>query len=227
MQEPLIQPRLAAAYADHRRQRPGEHIVDCGLIDEAEYRSAAFRLVWLLKEPVDAAQSSGWTLPGYFHDVAFGRAPSRTARPLGVLSAAVLDGDASYAAAYPKMASGLRRIGVTNLKKSGGGSASSWKVIDAAAARDAELWQEELRIMAPDVVVCGGTFWNVDRRLTLRERHHGVHGAWLGIWDGARQPMAIIEAWHPANWTAGRESALTRLRGTVAEARAALAVPAT
>lgn len=220
MEEPPIQPRLSDRYAQHRRDHPGEHVVDCGLIDEAAYRAAPFRMVWLLKEPVDESQSGGWTLPGYFHDVALGRRPpSRTARPLGVLSAALLDNQPTYASAYSRMGAGLRRIGVTNMKKSGGGSASSWTVIGAAAERDAALWQEELRIMAPDVVVCGGTFWHADRLLPLRERHTATSGAWVGVWESGQRPIAVVEGWHPANWACGRERALERLRGTVSEAR--------
>jgi hypothetical protein len=210
---------LVDLYSSWRAQHPGEHLIDCGLVDEAAYGSAAMRVVWVLKEAVDEKQTHGWSLPGYFLDVAEGRRPpSRTARPLGALTWGLLHGSASYAAAREHMGAGLRALGVTNLKKSGGPSSSRWSIIAKAANRTRELWMEELRVMDPDVVVCGGTFWHVGPRL-CGDPSKAPRGSRYGFWRELGRVRLVVEAAHPASWANGRELAYANLKDAVSHGR--------
>lgn len=221
-----IQQRLGELYAARRRDHPAEHLVECGLVDEATYAAAPLRVVWVLKEAVDEDQTTGWTLPGYFLDVARGRfPPSRTARPLGALTYGLLFGTESYDAARHMMPHGLRALGVTNLKKSGGGASSKWAVIDHEAERTKHLWREELRLMRPQVILCGGTFWNVAPRLGLSPLRSVQGGARYSIWSEPDLHAVVVEARHPASWTVGREQELARLRATLHHARGAGDLP--
>lgn len=223
---PSIQHRLADLYSAWRREHTGDHLVECGLVEEASYAAAPLRIVWVLKEAVDEDQTTGWTLPGYFLDVARGRfPPSRTARPLGALTYGLLFGTESYEAARHMMPHGLRALGVTNLKKSGGGVSSKWAVIDQEAERTKHLWREELRVMRPQVILCGGTFWNVAPRLGLGPLRTVPGGARYSIWSEPDQRAVVVEARHPASWTVRREQELARLRATLQHARGAGDLP--
>lgn len=214
---------LVELYSSWRAQHPGEHLIDCGLVDEDAYNSAPLRVVWILKEAVDQEQTQGWSLPGYFLDVAVGRRPpSRTARPLGALTWGVLQGLGSYAAARDEMGAGLRALGVTNLKKSGGPSYSKWAIIAEAADKSKELWIQELRVMDPDVVVCGGTFWHVAPQLCGEEPGSAPRGSRYGVWREQGRTRLVVEAVHPASWTAGREVAFANLKDVVSHGRSLL-----
>lgn len=207
---------LEQLYESHRAANPGAHVVSCGLIDEQTYAAAPERVVWVLKEPVDEKQNSGWTLPRYFRQVADGkRTPSRTARRMGALTWGIVNGAASYPSAPEDVSAGLRLLGMTNLKKSGGSSASNWKVIDAEAERTKELWLEELRVMDPTIVICGGTFWNVARHLQVNSTKAPATGARFAVWGS----MLVVQAYHPAYWAKGREHAYMRLQATIAAGR--------
>lgn len=215
-----IQARLDALYAGWRAEHPGEHFVPCGLVDEAAYRAAPFRLVWVLKEPNDSDQHESWTLPGYFRAVIAGqRESSGTSTPLGAYSTVLLDGDADYARAKERWWSGLARIGVTNLKKSGGGARSVWRTIDAEAERTKALWLRELELLAPDVIVCGGTFWLVHSRLPADDVV-SVDGGFRYRWW--RRPTGersmIIRAYHPAA-IKGRAEVTAKLVATMRHLR--------
>jgi hypothetical protein len=217
-----IQHRLADLYSAWRREHTGDHLVECGLVDEASYAAAPLRIVWVLKEAVDEDQTTGWILPGYFLDVARGRfRPSRTARPLGALTYGLLFGADSYEAARHMMPQGLRALGVTNLKKSGGGVSSKWAVIDQEAERTKHLWREQPRVMRPQVILCGATLWNVAPRLRLSPLRSVPGGARYSIWSEPDQRAVVVEARHPASWTVSREQELTRLRATLHHARGA------
>jgi len=215
-----IQSQLDKLYADFRIKDPeNKQLVGCGLVDEAAYTSAPHRIVWILKEPVDDTRSEAWTLPGYFREVANNqRSVCRTSRPLGAFSAALLQTHDSYASASAAMSFGLRHIGVTNLKKSGGGTSSSWSEIDAEAARTVELWTKELEIMKPDIVICGGTYWHIHQRIGLTSQQ-ATSGWYYGIQKQANHTTVFIQAHHPASWRLERDTALRRLQQTLHEAR--------
>ena len=215
---------LVDLYSMWRARHPNEHLIDCGLVDEDAYDSAPLRVVWVLKEAVDERQTTGWSLPGYFQDVAMGRLPpSRTARPLGALTWGLVHGADSYATSRDQMGAGLRLLGITNLKKSGGLSYSKWSIIEEAADRSKDLWIEELRLMDPDVVVCGGTFWHVSPRLGLGDPRTAPAGSRYGVWREHLRNRVVVESTHPANWTVGRDLALARLRDVVRCARTEVA----
>jgi uracil-DNA glycosylase len=51
----------------------------------------------------------------------------------------------------------LRRVAVVNLNKAGGGASSDLRRLREIAARDADLLREQLALLDPSVVICGGT----------------------------------------------------------------------
>lgn len=71
----------------------------------------------------------------------------------------------------------LRSVAIVNVKKSDGAKSSSSADLMRYESEDRDLLRKQLEILAPDVVVCGGTGWLMRR-----------------IWEGTRTPLAPIGA---------------------------------
>lgn len=63
---------------------------------------------------------------------------------------------------------------IVNLKKTPGRGSSNMEEIQHIASSDKERIEEELRIISPEIIVCGGTFgiceqlWNMDEKMSER-----------------------------------------------------------
>lgn len=95
----------------------------------------------------------------------------------------------------------VQHIAVVNLKKSNGISTSTEKDIIGYAKDDREYLLEELALLAPDIIVCGGTFdlckaahiFPDDLRLICTyKKRSGLRAAWR--WGKA----IILDTWHPS-----------------------------
>jgi len=190
-------------YHDKRKMIP------CGVVDESVYLASKPRIVFVLKEP--HTSQTGFTIPrGLRRQVQrglrgepFERGWAYTWVQAGVWAYAILNGFRSYRELSKPLyrAQGIQAIGMTNLKKTGGGAASNSEVISEHAKREVNLWQQELEIMAPDLVICGNTYHDVTdnlklpktRLLTYKETPY-----FYSLWHlGARRTI-ILDFWHPA-----------------------------
>lgn len=95
----------------------------------------------------------------------------------------------------------VQHIAVVNLKKSNGVSTSTEKDIIRYAKDDREYLLEELTLLAPDIIVCGGTFdlckaahiFPDDLRLICTyKKRSGLRAAWR--WG----ETIILDTWHPS-----------------------------
>ncbi len=144
------------------------NIIRCGVVDEETYLSSSIKIVFVLKEA--HSQKINWSIPDKLKEQIhlFEREnqpmnPNYLATWLqaGVWAYAIINNsfDNYRVLCQPKIvAQGLKCIGITNLKKIGGGAEADPKEIKYFAEKDSELWQKELEIMNPDLIICGGTF---------------------------------------------------------------------
>ena len=147
-------------------KQPGLQFVSGGVVDEPSYCSSSPKLMMLLKEVNDPNSDENWSLVDLIQKQIDDRDNHEfldTWRNVGIWSYGVHNGYAPYQdiVKYYKqenLASGLQCIATTNLKKSGGGGISNYDEIKANALKQKDLWTEEIKIMKPDVVICGGTF---------------------------------------------------------------------
>lgn len=100
----------------------------------------------------------------------------------------------------------LRRVAVLNLKKSDGNSSSNMSEVEQYARFDAEEIKEEIKIIDPDIVICGSVFYLL-RGEVFGESLMG-DGAFAGQWNNnwyywtkslTGRPTLIIDFYHPAN----------------------------
>jgi len=221
----LINERLNKLYQDYYGNKYSD-IVCCGVVDEEAYNNAKLKVVFILKEP--NSDEGEWSIPielnrnitNYFsRGIPLEEDFMKTWRQAGVWAYSIINGFNKYDALSEDdfVAKGLRMIGMTNLKKTGGNSISIEREIKYHAAKDKPLWTREIEIMNPDLLICGGirkTYENVTKNLALqnnildtikgRDYHYSIYQV------DSRQHI-ILDFWHPNN-RENRDNVLYHLR---------------
>lgn len=100
----------------------------------------------------------------------------------------------------------LKRVAVLNLKKSDGNNSSNMSEVEQYASFDEREIAEEIKIIDPDIVICGSVFYLL-RDKVFDESLMG-EGAFAGQWNDnwyywtkslTGRPTLIIDFYHPAN----------------------------
>lgn len=145
-------------FEDLRKKNP--KIIEDGVSDEEEYISAAFRIMYVLKE---VNGGSGWSLCEHLrnggrqqrHDATWDNIARWTE---GILH---LDREIPWSELEENCESRrsrmLRKICAINVKKTSGGCVSDEKEIYEFARNDADILKKQMEIYAPDIVICCGT----------------------------------------------------------------------
>lgn len=202
----MINEQLEGLYTEYY---PKENVIHCGIVDEETYLASKPRIIFLLKEPNSG--KTGWSIPrGLRCQVQrglmghpFKKGYAYTWVQAGVWAYAILNGFKSYRELREPLfrAKGIQAIGMTNLKKTGGGSTSNREVIREHAKREVDLWRRELEIMRPDLVICGNTYREVTDNLKLPKiwllTHKKTH-FFYSLWDLGARKTIILKFWHPA-----------------------------
>jgi len=204
-----------------------DSIIPCGVVDEETYASVYPKIVMILREvhmrtPYQIEYK--WTIPKGLKrnaDMGLNNLPMErkymyTWRQAGVWVYAIINGFDTYQVLRRPsyVAQGLKCIGMTNLKKTGGKASSNWQEISYHAKQDKELWQRELEIMNPDLILCGGTYSHVvsnlgiERNLLYKADGKGYH---YSLFKANGKQSIILSFWHPA-CRRNRESILTHLK---------------
>lgn len=96
----------------------------------------------------------------------------------------------------------FNHIAVVNLKKSDGKSSSDYGEIEAYALADKEEIKKQLRIIAPDIILCGSTFGALNR---VYDDKICMDGMWCDHWFYYTDIISdsrtlVIDYYHPANY---------------------------
>lgn len=146
-----------------------DHFVEDGIIDLARWGQASMRILFVLRETngyrgsmttlihkacTTHPSSALWDRPT-FHNV------GRWAHGLlGATGAALPD----FGAAHENRKTTLPACAFINLKKTTG-AARATKAVEQATARDAIFLREQIELINPQVVVCGGTYKTIKQHL--------------------------------------------------------------
>ena len=202
----MISERLDELYERYKRQLPqNEHFVPCGVVNEEAYEASSPKLVFLLKEVNDPRQERGWSMVGFLRkqvERGLNGQPMehpQTWQVIGTWSYAIHNGFPRYRYVNTPQnaAKGLNCIGMTNLKKSGGGGTAIYQVVREHAAKTIDLWKAELEIMSPDIIICCGTFWIVTELLGLKPNQTDT-GYCYQAWSHSSGSSLLISTYHPA-----------------------------
>jgi len=205
----MINERLDSLYKDYYGDRIND-IIPCGVVDEQVYLKVYPKIVFLLREP--HAGKAGFTIPnGLRRNVEKGLRNERlergymyTWRQAGVWAYAIINGFDRYETLRKDVyvVKGLQAIGMTNLKKTGGGASSNPKQISHFAKKETTLWLKELDTMRPDIIICGNTYHDVIDNLGLEKillvNKDRMPYYYSILYLGAVQTI-ILDFWHPNN----------------------------
>ena len=187
-----------------RYEVENDQLVKGGLINEGIYLASKIKIVSLLKEPndppKDGKEVKNWSLPedlekNIKNEHFKGR---QMWKVLGTWIYAMQNQFGYYVDIYNNSyaCEGLKHIGVTNLKKSGGGANSDYNIIFEYAEKSKELWTEELKIMAPDIVMCAGTYGIISKIIDFSDNQLLKSGVRYG--SSPELPnMLLVDFYHP------------------------------
>lgn len=174
------------------------HFAYGGIVDEKVYATQEKKLLFLLKEVIDESRAETWSLVDFINKQISSNSFLTIWKRVGELSYGLHNrfppyhSDVTNSFHDRHIAEGLRSIAMTNLKKTGGSNQSDIQEIREHAKRNKELLQSELRIMKPDLVVCGGTF-NIVCEVFEIDASISNSGARTAKWGD----MVFIEFVHP------------------------------
>lgn len=187
-----------------RYEIESEQLVKGGLINEDIYLASKIKIVSLMKEPndppKDGKEIKNWSLPedlkkNIDNEHFKGR---QMWKVLGTWIYAMQNQFGYYIDIYnnSNASEGLKYLGVTNLKKSGGGANSNNNIIREYAERSKELWTDELKIMAPDIVMCAGTYGIISKIIDLSDNKCLKSGVRYGS-SPELPKMLFVDFYHP------------------------------
>jgi hypothetical protein len=179
----------------------GQCFIKDGIIDVDRWQSADPKVLFLLKEARHCGKGT-WDLRKYLREKAPSEATWRNAAywcyAIHHIRRGKLPGRpflSDRKVEYDKAVEALRSSAVVNIKKSKGKSTSALKDIERYARRDKPYIQQQIKLIKPDVVICGYTWqfvedWWPDKK---------------SIYDGTwrvRQ-VVFIDFWHPSYRVSG------------------------
>jgi hypothetical protein len=191
------------SYPDARLVPEG-NFAYCGVTNEPLYESSNPKLVCVLREPNNRKKRPKWSIPEFIQrQVNNGYGGKRIYhmwKEVGYWSYAIRNGFPEYSAINTVRisAEGLDYIGMTNLKKSGGGGSSKYRDILKYAKSAVSLWKQELEIMNPDIIICYGTFGIVTDLLGLPTIKMDSNRGYYSVWKRDNGDSILVRFYHPA-----------------------------
>ncbi len=184
---------------DKLRQFDPSVIMD-GVPDEVQYISAAYRIMYVLKE---VNGGSGWSLCDHLrsggrdqeHDATWDNIARWTEGILKLpdeIPWSELEKDC-----WNRREKMLPKICAVNVKKTSGSYISNEREIYTAALKNSDILEKQLKIYAPDIVICCGT-----EGAFVDACFHGKKIGWQmttrGVWYFQNGNMTVISFAHPA-----------------------------
>ncbi|MEO3947886.1 hypothetical protein [Gorillibacterium sp. CAU 1737] len=189
----MINQQLMGEYDLFFKEVP--HYVYGGVVQEERYAEQKTKLLFLLKEVIDETKNDKWSLVELIDKQIQEMKFLTIFKRLGELSYGFHHGFPPYNTGVTQPAcikEGLENLALINLKKTGGQNVSNMDEIRTHAFANKALLLQELEIIAPDLVICGGTFDVICEVLGVPYTHSDS-GARV-----ARYPnMLLVEFLHP------------------------------
>ena len=161
-----------------------EQFIGGGVVNEKLYEESKPKLLFLLKEANDPDRKESWNLDGFLHSEIDKNHLYTMWRAVGTWVYGFYNDFPPHTEIYSEDMSnlfeGLRRISAVNIKKTGGGGSSDWDELVEHTKKNKYLLLEEIKIINPDIIICGGTFWIIEKVFNdfkVEESKCGVHYA--------------------------------------------------
>lgn len=172
--------------------RDGFH--EDGIIDEAQFIKQRKQVLFVLAEPNSTEGNYSHLRGKDLREIFRERHPKQLTRNLSLWVCAILDGESKYRYLNPDQARAqLRRVAIMNLKKFSGTSHPYYAVIGLQAWHDRKFIQNQVKIMAPQLIfTCGERIHHLFSAILKNDPFWSGSDRWC--WNG----VEIINIQHPA-----------------------------
>jgi len=187
---------------DETRNNSDKKLVEGGAICHELYEKEKYKIVHLLKEPTKSDRDSlaETILAGAIRDD--GTVKWQLCKVTARRSYCILNGFPSWNEIYEKenrFADALKKSAIVNLSPESGGNSTSNERLEPLAKKWHERWYEQkLKELKPNIVICGGTFWVAIKQIAgasdnLQQASTGMDY----FWDKDLEAV-FLDCWHPA-----------------------------
>jgi len=150
-----------------------EKIVDDGAVCEDLYRNEKCKIVHLLKEPTEKNESLAKVIKDSV--IRDGRVKRGLFRVTARRSYCIQNGFPAWMELKGQESNyvdALRRSAIVNMGPEPGGYSTEAERLEQLGTKWKKRWYEgKLKVLEPNIVICGGTFWVVVKTLKVAEEH--------------------------------------------------------
>lgn len=179
---------------------PDGQIIQGGMLDEVCFENSKGKVMYLLKEVNDPDCKYDWTLPGLLRSIQNkNQTFYRTWKNVSRWTLATEYSDLNYQEIESNsqlLFDGLSLFATTNLKKVAGIGTSNYEDIEKEAIKNRDEWLEEISIIKPHLIICGGTYNIVKKALDIKNEDCNICGS--GAEYFTHFGTAFLDFVHPA-----------------------------
>ena len=163
----MINDTISELLENNRHYFGGLPIAFDGVVDEESYCNSKIKTLFLMKEINDPGMKEDWkTFMEYTKQQASVETMYKTWPNICLWIEALKHSDVTYSDCVDengnfltkKLQKNLLDVSIVNIKKTAGGGSSNYDEILSAAKSYGHVIQEEIRIINPELIICGGTF---------------------------------------------------------------------
>ncbi|MEE1154926.1 MAG: hypothetical protein UH241_07205 [Acutalibacteraceae bacterium] len=179
----------------NKLKQSNPNIIIDGIVDEQEYSSAKFKIVYILKE------ANGGQVGNLKQFLYYGGRPQSWDN-ISRWTEAILNIEQNHNWSYweknceQRRKIYLKKIGVINLKKEAGGHTSISREVKRAAIENSIFLQNQLSLYKPNIIICCGT---IDSFIKSIRPHSDIkwQSTSRGIWYYIENETIVISFLHP------------------------------
>ena len=178
---------------DRWKSRAESEIVKDGVFDEARWKSAPLRVLFILKDAYDSENpKEGWDLRQFAHEEGFNGV---TLREMSHWVHALFHSDHKYPCnSSDQLREALLSTASINVKKTPGATYAVNSEIREHAVDFKDLLNEQIELIDPELVVCGSTWWAIKNVIEAPRTSDPT-----GLVYKTRSGRVFLDFWHPAN----------------------------
>ena len=172
-----------------KNRHQGKVFITDGAIDEENWKKSNFKILFLLKE----AYGKEKHLPDLVRKV---KAKGRTFKPIsqwayGLQSIVRFGEIKDFLEKGSNLNDALMSSAIINIKKSQGKKSSKSTNLAIYAEEDWDLIELQIKILKPDIIICGKTWSLIKNKLTCRKK--------ISDRVYTSNGFTFVDFWHPAN----------------------------
>lgn len=173
-----------------------------GIVDHETWKQQEIKILFILKETNDLQETNAYQgdLRAFLRGGATGVLWNNVARwSYGIQNSneGQIDSWGELAEiTQEKRAQILRSIAVVNMKKSPGKASSDWKKIEEAVDKNKEQLKEQVALISPNVIICGGTKYYFQRLFDIAPMD--IHITDNGVQYCVIDTTPVVFYYHPS-----------------------------